>query len=253
MPLLCQARVSRVLRGKDGASEPVTFVNHTLEMVEAVSWQPSSAPNAAFDDVLAILKNCPAHDQGIHFAFLADVQPDPHYGMRLVYDGEEGPTGVYVATLVASNSNSKTDKVGDEGFKVVTTDVKDLANPAGTIETPVGNHTLVGYCSLESLPGFCLDPPRGKTPFRFALALLSRADAKEGFHVHKLEAIEPDQVKEAVLCMQKLRRLSKRMRSDSSEKRSHSVALDSTGHSPSDTKKARTLQAVPTADSLSEQ
>ena len=28
MPLLCQARVSRVLRGKDGASQPVTFVDH---------------------------------------------------------------------------------------------------------------------------------------------------------------------------------------------------------------------------------
>ena len=107
MPLRCQARVSRVLRVKDGATQPV-FVNHTLETVEAVSWQPSSAPNAAFNDVLAILNICPAHDEGIHFAFLADVQPDTQYGMRLVYDGEEGPTGLYVAALVASNSKSKT-------------------------------------------------------------------------------------------------------------------------------------------------
>ena len=252
MPLLCQARVSRVLRGKDGASQPVTFVNHTLEMVEPVSWHPSSAPNAAFNDVLAILNNCPPHDEGIHFAFLADVQPDPHYGMRLVYDGQEGPRGLYVAVLVASSSKSKTERVGDDGYKVVTTDVKDVANPDGTVDKPIGNHTLVGYCSMDSLPGFRLDPPRGKT-FRVALALLSSADEKEGLHIHKLESIEPDQVSQAVLCMQKLRRLSKRVRSVSSEKRSRSVALDSEGRSPCDTKKARTLQNAPTEVSLPEE
>ena len=32
---------------------------------------------------------------------------------------------------------------------------------------------------------------------------------KECLHNHKLEYIEPDQVAQAVLCMQKLRRLSK--------------------------------------------
>ena len=252
MPLLCQARVSRVLRVKDGATQPVTFVNHTLEMVEPVTWQPSSAPNAAFSDVLAILNNCPPHDEGIHFAFLADVQPDPHYGMRLVFDGEEGPRGLYVAALIASNNKSKTERVGDGGYKVVTSDVKDLANPEGTVDKPVGNHTLVGYCSMASLPGFRLDPPRGKT-FRVALALLSSADEKEGLHIHKLEYIEPEQVNQAVVCMQKLRELSKRVRSVSSEKRSRGLALDSAGHSPCDIKKARTLQQTPTDASLPSQ
>ena len=249
MPLLCQARVSRVLRGTDGATQPVKFVNHTLEMVEPVSWQPSSAPNAAFTEVLAILKNCPPHDEGIHFAFLADVKPDPHYGMRLVYDGEEGPKGIYVAALIASNSKSKTDRVGDDGYKVVTTEVKDIANPEGSVDKPIGNHTLVGYCSMASLPGFSLDPPRGKT-FRVALALLSSADDKEGLHIHKLEYIEPEQVQQAVVCMQKLRALSKRVRSVSSEKRSHSLAFDSESPSPCDTKKARTLHSAPTEASL---
>ena len=252
MPLLCQARVSRVLRGTDSATQPAKFVNHTLEMVEPVSWQPSSAPNAAFSYVLAILNNCPPHDEGIHFAFLADVQPDPHYGMRLVYDGEEGPRGLYVATLIASNSKSKTDRVGEEGYKVVTSGVKDVANPAGSVDKPIGNHTLIGYCSLGSLPGFRLDPPRGKN-FRVALVLLSRADEKEGLHIHKLEYIEPDQVKNAVVCMQKLRELSKRVRAVSSEKRSRGLALDSAGHSPCDIKKARTLQQTSTDASLPSQ
>ena len=77
MPLLCHARVSRSVRTKDGASQPVSYVNHTLESVEPVSWAALSAPNAAYTDVLAILNNCPEHDEGILFAFLAVIQPDP--------------------------------------------------------------------------------------------------------------------------------------------------------------------------------
>ena len=85
-----------------------------------------------------------------------------------------------------------------------------------------------------------------------ALVLLSRAD-DEGLHIHKLEYIEPDQVNDAVVCMQKLRELSKRVRSQSGEKRSHVLDLGSAGHSPCDIKKARTLQQTPTDASLPSQ
>ena len=102
---------------------------------------------------------------------------------------------------------------------------------------------------MDRLPGFRLDPPRGKT-FRVALALLSSADEKEGLHIHKLEYIEPEQVNQAVVCMQKLRTLSKRVRSVSTDKRTHSRALDSEALSPTKIKKARCLQAAPTDASL---
>ena len=95
--------------------------------------------------------------------------------MRVVYDGQEGPKGLYLAALVACNSKSKTEKVGDGGYKVVTSDVKDVANPDGTVDNPIGSHTLVGYCSMDSLPGFRLDPPRGKN-FRVAVVLFTKAD-----------------------------------------------------------------------------
>ena len=251
MPLLCQARVSRNTRTQDGASQPVKFVNHVLEAVEPVVWDASSAPNAAYSDVLAILNTCPPHDEGVLFAFLADIQPDPYYGMRLMYDGEQGSRCLYVAALVACDGKSKTDQIGDDGYKVLTSNVKDIANPVGNINSLVGSHSLVGYCSLGNLPGFRLDPPRGKT-FRVAVVLFTKADEKEGLHIHKLEYVEPDQVEQAVLCMQKLRRLSKRVKTTSTEKRSHSIALGSMGQSPSDTKKARTLHATPTEASLPE-
>ena len=47
MPLFCHARVSRSVRTKDGASQPVAYVNHTLETVEPVSWAALSAPNVS--------------------------------------------------------------------------------------------------------------------------------------------------------------------------------------------------------------
>ena len=255
-PLLCHARISRTKRGaeaKDGASQPVGFwggfwcrliyVNHTLEAVEPVSWDPSSAPNAAYSDVLAILNNCPPNDEGIVFAYLADVQPDPFCGMHISFDDAPGPKGIYAAVLVACNTKSKTLPIGDNGYKVVTASAKDIANPAGNPSAPVGDHTLVGYCNMDGLPGFRLDPPRGKQ-FRVALVLITKAD-EEGFHIHKLEYIEQDQVNHAITCMQRLRRLNKQIHPAGKEKRSHDLTLTATG-----IKKARTLQSVPTNTSL---
>ena len=93
---------------------------------------------------------------------------------------------------------------------------------------------------MDCLPGFRPDPPRGKN-FTITIVLLTKADEKEGLHIHKLEYVEPQQVKEAVLCTQKLRRLSKGVHTVSTDKRSHSVALVREGMSQCTTKKARTL------------
>ena len=247
-PLLCHARISRTKReaeAKGGASQPAgkIYVNHTLEEVGPVSWNPSSAPNAAYTDVLAILNNCPPNDEGIVFAYLADVQPDPFCGMHISFDDAPGPKGIYAAVLVACNTKSKTLPIGDNGYKVVTASAKDIANPAGNPSAPVGDHTLVGYCNMDGLPGFRLDPPRGKQ-FRVALVLITKAD-EEGFHIHKLEYIEQDQVNHAITCMQRLRRLNKQIHPAGKEKRSHNLTLTATG-----IKKARTLQSVPTNTSL---
>ena len=87
-PLLVHARVSRRTRagGADrGASQLAAasqnqpqYVNHMLEAAEAVTWARESAPNQCYQDVRAILNNCPPHDEGIAFAYLADIRPDPH-------------------------------------------------------------------------------------------------------------------------------------------------------------------------------
>ena len=96
-----------------------------------------------------------------------------------------------------------------------------------------------------------MGPPRGKS-YRVAVVLFTRVDEHEGLHIHKLEYLEMDQVHAAVRCMLKLRTLRKRVHSVPTEKRSRSVTLESQGLSPCDTKKARTLHAVPTDASLPE-
>ena len=139
--------------------------------------------------------------------------------------------------MIGSETKSVTESIG-EGFKVTTSAVKDLANPTGASQP---GYEIIGYCNVDNLPGFRLDPPRGK-PMRFAICLFTKKD-DEGFHLHKWEYLEPDQVDNAVQCMRKLRKLCMGIHSTSGEKRSHSVSA-CTEVSPM--KKARTLQAVPT-------
>ena len=131
MPLLCEVRVSRQIKRQEGAFQTVAYVNHQLESVEVASWNPLSAPNASYTDVLTILNNCPEHDQGLLFAYLSDIRPDPHYGIQVVYDGQEGSKAAYIAALVACGSKNKREDVGTAGHKIVHTEVKDIANPDG--------------------------------------------------------------------------------------------------------------------------
>ncbi len=243
LPLLCHARVTRSTRqGTAGA----TFVNHTLQAVEPVSWAVTSAPNAAFEGILRLLNSgCSQHDNGLLFAFLADIKPDPIYGFSVSYDGTAAPKSTYVVSLIASTTKSATEKVGEEGFKVTTDGVTDPADTAGAAQTGC---TVVGFCSLQTLSGFRLDPPRGK-PRRCAICFFSRKDEDGCLHIHKLEYVEPDQIENAVACLRKLRKLCQKIKCDATEKRAVSDP-DIQTNIGSLTKKARQLQTVPTDASM---
>ena len=196
MPLLCHARVSRSIRpvSEDrsthymsrGASDLTQgeyssskrsltsesfrsgYVNYTVEEVEPVSWDLASKPNASYNQVLDVLNHCPPHSEGIAFVFLADVEPDPHYGFRIMYDDLEGMKCTYFAALIGCDTKSATEQFGI-GFKVVTSKVKDIANPISIVsrhadaETTTGaasqradsSYTIVGYRTLDDLLGFC--------------------------------------------------------------------------------------------------
>ena len=128
-------------------------------------------------------------------------------------------------------------------------DVKDVANPSATGDRI---YSTVGYCCMGDLAGYRLDPPRGKQ-LRCALVLCAKKD-KEGFHIHKLQLIEPDQVDNAIQCLPKLRTLSKRVQPVpvNKEKRAQAVFLEAAKQAPQEPKKARTLQVAPTDQELEE-
>jgi len=135
-----------------GASQPGSvrggkFVNHVLESVAAVLWNPQSAPDAAYKCVVNLFNNCPPHDEGLLFAFFADISADPHYVFNAAYEYQDGTRCTYVVSLVASDSKSSTESIG-AGFKVITTGIKDYVNPAGASEP---SYTLIGSCTLDNL------------------------------------------------------------------------------------------------------
>ena len=85
-----------------------------------------------------------------------------------MYDDLEGMKCTYFAALIGCDTKSATEQFGI-GFKVVTSKVKDIANPISTVsmhadaETTTGaasqradsSYTIVGYRTLDDLLGFC--------------------------------------------------------------------------------------------------
>ena len=88
------------------------------------------------------------------------------------YDDLEGMKCTNFAALIGCDTKLATEQFGI-GFKVVTSKVKDIANPISAVsrhadsETTTGaasqradsSYTIVGYRTLDDLLGFCLDPP----------------------------------------------------------------------------------------------
>ena len=132
---------------------------------------------------------------------------------------------------------------------MITSNVQDFANPSAGVSQPSTSggasedaYSVFGFCTLDNLPAFRLDPPRGKT-VRCALCVISKRQGNT-FRVHELECLEPDQVDTAVRCFQKLRKLCSAVRPSSTEKRSHDVPACAEAFQQ-EGKKARKLQAVP--------
>lgn len=105
-----------------------------------------SLPNQACNVVLNALNKCPRHEEGLVFAYLSDIKPDPYYGFQVFYNEVESVKAKYVAALVASPNNSQPPVNVGSGYKVTTAKIIDLANP--DTDQP-GAYTVVGYCGIS--------------------------------------------------------------------------------------------------------
>ena len=154
-PLICNIRVSRrtatgaVLTtsqmwnhrcdnpGKSSAAitrqwtpDGKTFVNHIVEHAKEVDWHKNLQPNGTYNQVLKILNGLPRNEEGLVFAFLSDIEPDPHTGFRCHFkDTGHIVKGAAVAVLIANHNKPKPPEALGEGYKVLVTDLEDVANP----------------------------------------------------------------------------------------------------------------------------
>jgi hypothetical protein len=273
-PLLCNLRVSRSIStgasGQSGASQPgaaadkKTFVNHAIQDARPIDWNNSVAPNAAYEEVLTVLNKLPGNEDGLLFAFLADIEPDPHTGFRVTFENGTISKGAAVAVLIASRKKNKLPEALGEGFKICAQGVCDVANPmavgASQQDNTVATYNVSGFCTLTDMSKFDLNPPRGHTQ-RFAIALITSCEQTEQtgasqsgvktFHMDKIQILEQADGPKAVPAFQRLRRLTMRLNPSSQEERKHNLDI---GEGPSRSlKKCRTLSAMPTDESLQEQ
>jgi hypothetical protein len=273
-PLLCNLRVSRSISTgaseQSGASQPgaaadkKTFVNHAIQDARPIDWNNSVAPNAAYENVLAVLNKLPGNEEGLLFAFLADIEPDPHTGFRVTFENGTISKGAAVAVLIASRKKNNPPEGLGGGFKICAPGVCDVANPvavgASQQANTVATYNVSGFCTLDDMSKFDLNPPRGHTQ-RFAIALITSCEQTEQtgvsqpgvktFHMDKIQILEQAEGPKAVPVFQRLRRLTMRLNPSSQEERKHNLDI---GEGPSRSlKKCRTLSAMPTDESLEEQ
>ena len=276
-PLLCNTRVSRSISGgasgqtsasqpgaseQTGASQPVLgmntkpFVNHSLQEAEPVDWNSTVAPNAAYENVLTMLNGLPKNEEGILFGFLADIEPDPYAGFRLVFTNGTTSKGAAVAVLVASRKkNNKPEPLGD-GFKVCAPEVSDVANPS---DGTMAKYALTGFATVDDMAKFELTPPRGQQQ-RFAIALITSCEQAENaddaqpvvksFGMDKMQLMEPTEGPKAIAVFQRLRRLCMRLNPANEDEPKPTLHVDEDQSRP--LKKAKTLSAMPTDASLPE-
>ena len=260
----CQSNASELgldslgSQGQTGTpSDGHSYVAHVLEDINTVAWTGSDAPNAAYVDVLAILKQCPRHDSALLFAALAEIHPSPHYGFAVQFKDKDSVSyhGCAVIALVGSAVKSTVEACGD-GYKVLTKNVTDVLTEAGVGATgnAVMTYDLVAYCSMGELLEFKLDPPRGHRA-RYALATMTSLEASKdsrSFVLDKLQIIDAFELDGVINAFRKLRKMCRSIVGSGETfdaKKRHAVpAL--LGPMPKALKSCRTLANVPTDATL---
>ena len=181
-----------------GAGESLagkTFVNTTVVSAAPLSLQIAQAPNTTYNIVLEILKQCPESHDAMLAVRLSEVSGCPFYNLRVEYNslGHAGsapqPTrNCKVAVALArATQKSRCTQVAN-GFLVSTSGVKDALED----EEDPKMVEVRGYCSMDNVLEFKMDPPARATE-RVCLLLITAA-APNTLTVHSVTHIDPGAV-----------------------------------------------------------
>ena len=179
---------------------------------------------------------------------LSEVFACLFYGLRVEYNssghagGASQPTrNCQVAVALArATQKSRCVKVAN-GFLVSTGGVKDALEDEEDLKTV----EIRGYCSMDNVLEFKMDPP-ARAAHRVCL-LLTTAVAPEALTVHSVTHIDPGAVHEAKYFIKKMRTLGMRAEYLESDSIKRMCEWEKT---PDSAKKCRSLEAHPTGESL---
>ena len=126
------------------------------------------------------------------------------------------------------------------GFLVSTQGVRDAFGDENSDTV-----TIHGYCSVDNLLSFKMDPPN-KAKHRTCLLLITGC-SKEAFTVHNVTHIDEGTVAEAQYFMKKMRTLGMRAELQQSGERKR---MNEWSKTPDSAKKCRVLEVHPSGESL---
>ena len=163
-PPFANCRIRRRTREVAGAEESAgkTFVNTIVVAAHPLSFQIDQAPNTAYNTILEILKQCPESHEAMLAVRLSEVHSCPFYGLRVEYKSSGGAGGAPQPTrncqvavaLARATQKSRCLKVAN-GFLVSTSGVKDALEDEEDPKTV----EVRGYCSMDNVLEFKMDPP----------------------------------------------------------------------------------------------
>ena len=264
-PMICSIKILRKrknLTSAGSAAQPPHTLEFDSHIVEAVAQDLTEVPTKQSIPLGDMLASRMDAVEVFLPAALHMVQKSVHYSMTVHYapqellvdfssTGESNPTPTttlirqcsQVFALVEATTPSQLDTVGADGYKLTTSNVKDL------LVDSVATYTLTAFCTLDNLQDFKLDPPRSMKS-QAALIVISDIIPKASltFIVDSVMLISRDEVKAAISSMKKLLYFTSAATQINTRKRQQQQWSDT--YSPAKALKCRTLSRHPTGPEL---
>ena len=248
-PTFSNCRVTRCVRhvaAKEGDDTPArVFVDTTV--VAASPLQILHAPDTSYHVIFEILKRCRVSQDAMLAAHLSEIRPCPFYNMRVEYPPASGGGDVsqlarnchLALALVRTTQKSRCVSTAG-GFLVSTPGVTDASD-----DDQARAVTIHGYCSVDNLLCFKMDPPTN-AKHRVCLLLITGC-SKDTITVHSVTHIDEGTVTEAQYFINKLRTLG--MRTELQQSGEHK-RMNAWSMTPDSAKKCRVLEGHPSGESL---
>ena len=239
-PVMASCKVVRTTTA--GASQPANFVNLTI--VEAMDQPLEEPPTHATLSLVPLMQDLDDDTACILPAALHMVNSSPHYAFTVtVKTADEKEICMpcqKIMTVIVSTKASKPVALGD-GFKLTTPDVRSLWDDGDS--HPV--YKLSSICTLDNLPAYRLDPPRGKE--QYALVTIT-AKVEDTFVVEHVQLLDESRAEKAVQSLHKLLYLAMHVNvRDRKRTKEWSETF-----SPAIAKRCRILGRRPTAPSIAQ-